>query len=313
MRYGPTVEPLRLAPNQLHRFYRGGARLAAFRGLPQGDDDRAPEDWVGSTTTAWGEDGVGLSRLADGRTLRDAIASDREAFLGPSKSDPGILVKLLDAGERLPAHLHPDDDFARRELGLPCGKTEAWLILEGGEVRLGWRDSIDRARLDDWVDRQNAEAMLAALNPVQVAPGDAVFVPAGVVHAIGAGVFMVEVQQPSDLSILLEWEGFAVDGRADGHLGLGFDRALAAASLEPTAAEQLVGETLPPEASEFFRAERVRGGDELGPAFSILVVVGGEGSIADVDVRKGDTLLLPYATGACRIEGDVEAIRCLAP
>jgi mannose-6-phosphate isomerase len=307
------MKPLRLPPNRLHRFYRGGARIAAFHGLAEDEDERAPEEWVGSTTTAWGEGDVGLSHLDDGRTLREAIDAEPEAFLGPHRSEPGILVKLLDAGERLPVHLHPDDGFARRELGLPCGKTEAWLILDGGEVHVGWREPIDRGQLAEWVERQNSDAMLAALNPIEVAPGDSVFVPAGVVHAIGTGIFMVEVQQPSDLSILLEWEDFAIDGRVNGHLGLGFERALAAASLEPTDVGTLHGRELPPEAGSFFRAERVRRGDELEPAFSVLVVVRGQGSIDELAIRRGDTVLVPYAAGACRVEGDVEAIRCLAP
>jgi mannose-6-phosphate isomerase len=310
------VTPQRLPPNLLHRFYRGGARIAAFRDIPL-DDDYSPEDWVGSVTTAWGEDEVGLSRLDDGRLLRDAIAGDREAFLGPELDAPGILVKLLDGGERLPVHLHPDDAFARRELGLEHGKTEAWLVLEGGEVRVGWRDDVEREQLEGWVEEQDVQALLDALNVLRVRPGDAVFVPAGVAHAIGAGIFMVEVQQPSDLSILLEWEGFALDGRRDGHLGLGFERALGAAELSSRDAEPLVvrardaGSMLPPEARAFFRAERVRGGGELEPAFSIVVVTGGAGAVGGVEVRRGESLVVPYAAGTVRLDGDLEAIRCL--
>jgi mannose-6-phosphate isomerase len=310
------VTPQRLSSNLLHRFYRGGARIAAFRGIPL-DDDYLPEDWVGSVTTAWGEDEVGLSRLEDGRLVRDAIAADPTAFLGPELEGPGILVKLLDAGERLPVHVHPDDAFAQRELGLERGKTEAWVVLESGEVRVGWRENVEREQLERWVEEQDVQAMLDALNVLQLGPGDAVFVPAGVAHAIGAGIFMVEVQQPSDLSILLEWEGFALDGRRDGHLGLGFERALGAAELSARDAQPLVvrardsGSMLPPEARAFFAAERVRGGEELEPAFSIVVVTGGAGAVGGVDVRRGETLLVPYAAGPVRLGGDLEAIRCL--
>ena len=56
------MKPLLLPPNQFHRFYRGGARIDAMRGVPQGEDGR-PEDWVGSTATSWGSDTEGLSRL----------------------------------------------------------------------------------------------------------------------------------------------------------------------------------------------------------------------------------------------------------
>jgi mannose-6-phosphate isomerase len=301
------VKPLPLPPNLLHRFYRGGARIAAFRGI-EVVDHHAPEEWLGSTTTAWGEDGVGLSRLLDGRTVREAVEADRARFLGPGVDEPGFLVKLLDAGQRLPVHFHPDDAFARRELGLPRGKTEAWLILEGGEVAAGWREPVERAQVEAWLDAQDAEAMLAALTPARVEPGDVVYVPAGVAHAIGEGIFMVEVQQASDLSVLLEWEGFALDGRRDGHLGLGFDRALDALTLD--AGAPVVGRSLPREADAFFRAERVRGGDQLDAAFSVVVAVEGAGALGGVPLARGDALLVPYAAGALRVEGDVEAIRC---
>jgi mannose-6-phosphate isomerase len=330
------VNVMRLGPNQVHRFYRGGATIAAFRGSDDADD-RAPEDWVGSTTEVFGDHGAGLSRLPDGRLLRDAVAAEPEAFLGPERAarhgaDPGVLVKLLDAGERLPVHLHPDGAFAARELGSPYGKTEAWIVAATGGadavVHVGFRDEIERETLEGWVGEQDAEAMLAALNPLHVVPGDAVFVPAGLPHAIGAGIFIVEVQEPSDLSILLEWAGFAIDGRAEGHLGLGFDRALGAvdrsawkervAALHAARGEGGTGvsSVLPRDADSFFRAERVGDGAELDPAFAILVVVAGAGSLEGdggaTPLARGDTILVPYAAGACRVSGDVEAIRCLA-
>jgi mannose-6-phosphate isomerase len=334
------VRPLVLGPNVLHRFYRGGAAIAAFRGTAY-DDEYAPEDWIGSTTTTFGSNGLGLSSLPDGSLLRDGIAADAEAFLGPDHvrrrgADPGILVKLLDAGERLPVHLHPDAAFAGRELGRAVGKTEAWLIVEaraGALVHVGFREEVNGTRLSGWVDRQNTEALLASLNPVPVSAGDTVFVPGGVPHAIGAGIFMVEVQEPTDLSILLEWRGFAIDGAADGHLGLGFERALGAvdrSGWDPDRLARLqagrgrlrpgVEALLPAEADPFFRAERIRPDPEaeLEPAFSILVAVAGVGELETADgerlpLRRGETLLVPFAAGTCRVTGKVEAVRCLPP
>src|SRR5436305_12103630 len=123
------MNPVELAPNQVHQFYRGGEAIASFRGIPS-TDDHAPEDWVGSTATMFGTDGAGLSALPDGRLLRDAIAADPVAYLGPEHTteygtDPALLVKLLDPGERLPVHFHPDGAFVRDHLGAPHGKTEA--------------------------------------------------------------------------------------------------------------------------------------------------------------------------------------------
>ena len=333
------MRPLALGPNLLHRFYRGGARIAELRGLPH-EDELAPEDWVGSVTTAFGSREEGLTRLDGGGTLADAVAADPQAFLGPDHvgrhgPDPGLLVKLLDAGERLPVHFHPGRDFAWEQLGSPHGKSEAWIVVgaegEDPAVWLGLREEVDLPTLAGWVERQETEAMLAALNRVPVAPGDAIFVPAAVLHAIGGGVFMVEVQEPSDLSVLLEWEGFEVDGRVDGHLGLGFATALAAADRSALAGGDLerlaarrggdrrpgVERLLPREADAFFRAERIRPSptSPLPPEFSILVVLGGAGRLVtesgELELRRGRTALVPYAAGEGELEGQLDVVRCL--
>jgi mannose-6-phosphate isomerase len=333
------VKPLALPPNQLHRFYRGGPRIAALRGLPA-SDERAPEDWVGSTTTTFGSQQEGLSRLDDGRLLTDALAADGEAFLGPGHADgdPALLVKLLDAGERLPVHFHPDRAFAERQLGLGHGKSEAWVVVaaEGDDaaVQLGLREPVDEATLAGWVERQDVDAMLAALNPVPVRAGDTFFVPAGVLHAIGAGLLIVELQEPSDLSVLLEWDGFEIDGRAEGHLGLGFETALQAADRRALTPERLaelrggrgepagrpaVERLFPAEADAFFRAERIRPRPEarLTRELSILVVTGGRGRLETdggaLDLKRGDTVLVPWAAGGATLSGELELLRCLPP
>ena len=332
------MKPLSLPPNAFPRFYRGGERIAELRGTPIAG--HRPEDWIGSVTTAFGSERDGLTRLNDGRTLADAMAADPESFLGAAHvarhgPDPLLLVKLLDAGERLPVHFHPGTAFAREHLGSPHGKTEAWLIVsaEGADaaVHLGLREDVELATLAGWVERQDVAAMLAAMVRVPVRPDDVIFVPAGLLHAIDEGILLVELQEPSDLSVLLEWEGFEIDGRSDGHLGLGFDTALQAADrsrLAPSDVERLVGRRrdgdrpgverlLPPEADPFFRAERIRPrpSSPLPQEFSILVVLGGEGRLVtdggELELRRGVTVLVPHAAGAGSLEGELDVLRCL--
>jgi mannose-6-phosphate isomerase len=321
------VKPVELPPNQFRRFYAGGARIAALRGLPRAED-HLPEDWVGSATTAWGQDTEGLSRLDDGRVLRDVLQAEPDALLGPAHvgmwgSDPHLLVKLLDAGERLPVHFHPGRAFAREHLGLRYGKTEAWVILEaepGATVHLGLRDTIEPKAVRGWVGAQDADAMLAALNRVEVAAGDTVLVPAGTLHAIGAGILLLELQEPTDLSVLVEWKPFGVDDGPE-HLGLGWDVALGAMHDGPTDPGELVtrGELrLPGTADPYFRVQRVRTGDELEPSFAILLGVAGDGRLRtehgdELGVRRGATVLVPHAAGVTTVAGDAELIRCLPP
>jgi mannose-6-phosphate isomerase len=326
-----TIAPLVLPPNQFHRFYAGGARIDALRGAPAGEEGR-PEDWIGSTTTAFGERSEGLSRVADGRLVRDLVRADPEALLGPAHvsrfgPDPALLVKLLDAGERLPVHLHPGREFARARLGSRWGKTEAWLILDadpGATVHVGLREPVEAATLRRWVEVQDADEMLAALHELPVEAGSAVLVPAGTLHAIGAGILLLELQEPTDLSVLVEWRRFGVNSGVE-HLGLGWDAALAAVDRSPADPATFVGEPkaglLPAAADPYFRAERIRpaGGEhECRPSFAVLVVLEGEGTLRtergdELALRAGTTALVPFAAGATTVSGDLDAIRCLPP
>jgi mannose-6-phosphate isomerase len=327
------VRPIVLPPNGIRRFYRGGPAIAALRG-EEPEDDRVPEDWVGSMTTVFGDDSLGLSRLPDGTLLRDAAVADPVAFFGPAHAaqrgaDPALLVKLLDAGERLPVHVHPDDAFARAELGTPYGKTEAWVVVgaePGANVGVGFRDDVSQDTLERWVREQDVDAMLDSLNRVDVRPGDAIFVPAGVAHAIGEGVLIVELQEPTDLSVLLEWQGFADADGDEATLGLGWGTAIRCVRLERSDPAALVNggdashSLLPRAADGFFRAERIesRPSADVERGFAILVVTEGEGTLAcdagePLAVRRGDSLLLPWSAGDCALEGDLVAIACRPP
>jgi mannose-6-phosphate isomerase len=321
------VRPIALPPNSVPRFYRGGAQIAALRGIEVASE-RAPEEWVGSATTVFGEQELGLSRLPDGRLLRDALAADPVAFFGPdhaaeSGADPRLLVKLLDAGERLPVHVHPDGVFARERLGSPYGKTEAWIVIAtvgpSATMHVGFRDDVTAETLEQWVREQDAAAMLDALNPLEARAGDVLFVPAGTAHAIGAGVLILELQEPTDFSILLEWQGFA-SGEEEASLGLGWDVALGCVDRSGIDADRLSGQRLPPEADSFFRADRIEASPsaELDRGFAILVFVEGAAELHSEDgeplrVGRGDTVLVPWAAGAWRLQGEAVAVACRPP
>jgi mannose-6-phosphate isomerase len=299
-----------LPPNVLRHFYAGGARIAALRGLEL-ESDHMPEEWIGAVNTTF--DGTrGLSRFEDGTLVRDAIARNPESYLGGNWTDPGLLVKLLDAGQRLPVHFHPGRDFAAAHLASAYGKTEAWLIIEAepdAAVWVGWKRDVRLDEVRGWMRAQDAAAMLDAMHELPVAGGDAVYVPAGTAHAIGAGILMVELQEPTDFSVLLEWDGFELS-EEEGHLNLGWDRALEA--LDRTASAP-PSTTLPPEADAFFRAEWLDGDSTLDAGFSILVGLEGSGTLAyesgELPFARGTAVLVPHAAGRGELRGDVRALR----
>ena len=170
----------------------------------------------------------------------------------------------------------------------------------------------------------------------QSLPGDCIFVPAGLPHTIGEGVFLVELQEPSDLSGSC-WSGPASRWTADARATSGSAWTSRAHGRVAPACQAMSSWSrngrrgLPPEsrpgartllptaASAFFRAERLRPAPavSLEPAFSILVVVDGDGRLETeggaATLSRGASLLIPYAAGAGELTGSVDVIRCLPP
>jgi mannose-6-phosphate isomerase len=340
-----ALRPIVLGANQpSDRPYRGGAGIARFRGIPQ-VSEYTPEDFVGSTTQVHAGGGVGLTVLSDGTNLRDAVIADPIGYLGEEHvrrfgARTMLLVKLLDTGERLFVHFHPDDETAARSFGSPIGKTEAWIVIDvaDGETRyaeLGFNRPVGEAEVAGWVDGQNIAEMRAAMNRIELHAGDTLLVPAGLPHAIGPGLMLVELQQPTDLSILLEYTGYHGLSRSDAFLGTDMETALRGLDRRDWAADQLAvlggrrgGDApgsgrerlFPADADTFFSAERitVRGSVALEPAFSVVVVLSGAGTLAfgdgeEIAIERGSTVLVPFGSGALELRGQFDAIRCRPP
>jgi mannose-6-phosphate isomerase len=341
------MRPVLLPPNVIDHFYVGGRLLAALRGVDQ-PSSRRPEEWIAATVPRADDPAVGQSRLADGALLAEVVAADREGWTGSATgapnagaTDTGLLVKLLDAGQRLPVHVHPSRDFARAHLHSCYGKTEAWYVLavEGDDpaVWVGWRDDVDPVELASRIDAQESDWMLGRMNKIPVRPGDGVLVPAGEPHATGAGVFVVEVQEPTDFSILLEWS-VTTATREESHLGLGFDLALRAVDHRATTASELASlqqhvdpqqrsdtllRALPVPADPFFRIDIAAPLDAAVPVeagFAVVVVLDGHGELGwtgaaapeQVSLARGQAWAVPAGVGRWTVSGDVRAIVCRA-
>ena len=316
------AKPSKLPSNQFDHFYKGGNRIGKLRNGPGGP--MRPEEWIASTTTRFGEAVNGLSKLENGQLLRDVIESDPINWLGEKHiarfgSSIEILVKLLDPDQRLPVHYHPNISFAKENLHINHGKTEAWIILDapvGAKVGIGFREKMSKADIGAMVAKHDSEGLLNSLVFKEVKAGDAIFVPAGVVHAIECGIFVLELQEPTDLSILLEWDGFAVDGDKDGHLNLGFDKALEALRLTPLSMEeereiitkfdiggQRSGGIFNSIANPFFRADYLtQGHTKVESGFGIFLALSGEGLMIfdndkELEIKQGDAVVIPYCAG----------------
>jgi mannose-6-phosphate isomerase len=208
-----------LKETRVYRPFVGGKLLDEFCRASHPEDGHFPERWICSTTKAG--DGSGLSETIDGKLL---------ATLVPEPLS--ILVKLVDSYTRLMIQVHPDGRRARGFFGQPNGKTECWYVLDTRSVDgvdpyvlVGFKEGVDRRRWESVFERQDIPAMEDCLHRIPVHKGDAFFIPAGVPHAMGSGVFFAEVQEPSDITLRTEWK--SPDDRQmspfDLHHGAGFD------------------------------------------------------------------------------------------
>ncbi|MEV8026194.1 class I mannose-6-phosphate isomerase [Microbacterium sp. NPDC080220] len=323
--------PLLLPPNPVQHFYLGGDRIAALRGIVP-ETDRQPEEWLAATVSRFGDPVTGLAVTESGEVLRDLVSADSAGWIGADRGrdagDVGILVKLLDARQRLPVHVHPDRGFAARHLDCPYGKTEAWYVLDTEAdcaVHVGWNTDLDADELARRRDAQDSEWMLAHMNRVVVREGMGVLVPAGTAHAIDGGIFVAEVQEPTDFSILLEWS-VTTSTRDESHLDLGFDTVMSAVSharLAPEALASLISDAgttpagstfrslLPAAADAYFRLSdaAVRGGASSVRAagFAVVLVTDGAGELVGaggrVPASRGEVFAVPHAFGDWRLEG----------
>jgi mannose-6-phosphate isomerase len=358
-----TSQPLRLAPNRVYRSYTGGALLETLQGEAHPKDSHFPEEWIGSTTAtrlAGRPPEEGLSRVVDAADrvvlLKSLIDAYPEAMLGPAHvarygTNLGVLCKLLDAAVRLSIQTHPTRAFARRHLQSEFGKTESWIVIGTREVEgespyllLGFKEGVTAAEFRRITAVQDTRAMVDALNRVAVHPGEAYMVPAGVPHAIGAGVFMVEVQEPTDFTVNIEYTyGGIARTEAQCFLGLGFDLGMqcfdytltgAAAVRQNTLLPRLLRQDtasreeriIGPEHTRYFGASRlvIQGtavDREPGQCY-IGIVIEGRGAIlsegrAPLALRPGTTFFVPAASDHHAIRAEAYApltiIRCLPP
>jgi mannose-6-phosphate isomerase len=208
-----SLGPLRFVPT-FRRYVWGGRKLGTFLGKPIGEGDDYAESWE---VVDHGEDqSIVAAGPHAGAALGQLVREHGEALFGQHAPLPQfpLLFKYLDAQRDLSVQVHPDD--ARAALLSPpdFGKTEAWVIVAAEPeswIYAGLKRGFDRHALAREVSRGTSELCLHRFHP-QV--GDCVFIPAGAVHAIGAGLVVAEIQQSSDTTWRLhDWNRLDAQGR----------------------------------------------------------------------------------------------------
>jgi mannose-6-phosphate isomerase len=204
-----ALYPLAIVPDEREAIW-GGASLVARYGK-----HAAPEAKIGESWECYDGNAVGNGAFAGATIgeLRARLGADLMGAADPAAPFP-LLTKLIDARAALSVQVHPGDAYARRVEHAPNGKTECWYVLEadpGAEIVLGWNRATTRA---EYLERVREASLDDVLRRVPARPGDAFYLPAGTLHAIGAGIVLFETQQTSDLTYrIYDYDRRGADGK----------------------------------------------------------------------------------------------------
>lgn len=207
-----------------------------------------------------------------------------------------VLVKLIDAATPLSLQVHPNDDYALQFEG-KYGKTEMWHILDATEdayIYLGFKRKVTKQQ---FVEALNNKTLLNLLNKVNVKPNQTYLVPSGTIHAIGAGVTLIEIQQNSDLTYrIYDYDRLDSDGK---QRELHIDKSLKVLNFDKYTVsnpnrDNLLGKC------KYFSAYRYQGSRTIHYANSFVSVTAfdNEITVGDIKMQRGDTVFVSAGTPA---------------
>ncbi len=301
-----VLPPLRFKPI-LREALWGGRRLAEL-GKPLGDGEHYSESW--EIVDHGADQSVVVGGPLAGATLHDLVTAHGASLFGrhQGQSQFPLLLKFLDCQKTLSVQVHPNDAQAGSLNPPDSGKTEAWIVLAaapGSKIYAGLKPGVDRAALERAVANGDCDKCLHAFEP---RVGDRVFIEAGTVHALGAGLLIAEIQQASDTTFrLFDWNRVDRDGRPRPlHIQQSLDTIdfqrgpVDPVVLRPTANPQF--ERLV--ACDKFVVDRLAFETpqqlDVNDRFHIVTVVEGELSVSTAAeasrLRRGDTILIPACT-----------------
>lgn len=330
---------IKFTQNRVWRTYQGGKLLDQIAGIAPAKDSSFPEDWIGSTIAAKniGREHIqeGLARVENEHGERvlfnDVLLSNPDFYLGKdvnknSPLDDIPLVKFLDSATRLHFQAHPTREFAQQRLNSNRGKTEAYVILAIREdvtepyIYAGFQRSPSREQLKQWIETQNIAAIEACFDKIPVKPGDVFLLPGGRPHALGEGILMLEIMEPSDWAVRFEFErcGYVIPEAAR-FMDRGIETALDVFKFDPVPKAQiddefackpqilqqdeqgnLLEELIGADKTDCFKVKRAsvsRHFERHEKGFFIGIVSEGSGSITfdgeTIELKQWETFFLP--------------------
>ena len=323
----------KLLSTRVYRAYYGGENIDRLTGVENPQITRFPEDWIASVTTAFNPgrsvENEGLSQTSDGVYLKDIIQQNKEMMIG-NRENMSLLFKLLDSDERLVIQVHPTVEFAKKHFNSEYGKTECWYMLnDGGHVYLGFKPGITKEYMKELFEKQDVEAMLDALHHFEVNKGDFIFVAGGVPHAIDAGCFMAELQEPTDLMVIPERVTPSGVELSDIklHCGLGFEKMFDCFIydgqdretvynkyfIRPVKLDDNIKVIADERITDKFRLYEIEVNDEytyIPGSYCVGILIEGSGFVNDVYVKEGERFFVPENEKKICIKGNLKMLVC---
>lgn len=302
--------PLQFKP-VFKRTIWGGRRLAEQLGKAIGPESDYAESW--EVVDHGADQSVVENGPLAGLTLAEVIARQQSWFLGPGVDGGAfpLLLKYLDCNRVLSVQVHPSDDYGLQMETPDLGKTEAWYIVAadpGSLIYAGLKSGVDRQTLKQAIDAGQTQEVLHSFEP---SAGDVVFIPAGTVHALGAGLLVAEIQQSSDTTFrLFDWNRTDAEGNTR---PLHIEQSLEVTDYQsgPVSARRCnpaaIGWQTIVECDKFVLRVLQRGSAELGGdgKFHIVTVPRGEATLSSdegvMQLSAGSTVVLPAAMGSCQL------------
>ncbi len=304
-----TVYPLKMKP-----YFRHGSETPWGGGkLRELFNKDIPDDMTGESleiSALPGRESVIVNGELSGKTLTEAADVMGAELLGEFKEFP-LLLKLLDAKERLSVQVHPDDEYAARVEG-KRGKTEAWYILNadpGAKLVFGVK-----AKSSEELRQIVASGHIEdTLNWIDVRPGDCLYIQSGTVHAIGGGIVLYEIQQSSDVTYRM-WD-WGRPREIHTQKALDVTRCdIVTRPVEPQTTEVMGGERISLIDGDFFKLTRlnVMGRMPVEADSFALITALGEGAIeydgGSVLVHNGESVLIPAAMHDFMVSGHLTVL-----
>jgi mannose-6-phosphate isomerase len=323
--------PLKFRPIYKEKIW-GGDRLREILGrdIPRGK--KIGESWEIA------DHGADVSIVSEGHlagsSLRDIMTEHPRELLGEEISKRGLdrfplLLKLIDASDKLSVQVHPPDAYAAEKEKGERGKTEMWYVMyarEGAELICGLKKNVSKVEFENCLYDGELERCLVS---EKVSRGDVIFIPSGRVHAICAGNLILEIQENSDVTYrVYDWNRLGADGKPR---PLHVEKALDVINFQDTSRaavekhwEERDGYSMTGLIEcDFFSTEQVKIDREWvsvcdGRRFRIISVVDGSAGLYYGDKRelirvvKGDNILLPAAVGEYRLTAEGNSCNLLS-